>query len=421
MLGFTQAEAEFAASGRLEFPAEHANLPKLLKINYNRLPIPSPLANDGSGRSEFLSNQQIALARPDARVQPTYLETSFKPVPDNRPTDASAPSGQLPAGAWLPRGWQELNLAVALSGGADSMALLRVFHHFKEQLAGAGQLLALHVNHQLRGSESAADAQWCQQQCDLLGVPLEVVVCDTAQFAAESGESLEASARAQRYQLLKEIAEQAGVRYLATGHTRDDQVETVLFRIVRGTGLRGLVGIPPLRALTSSLTLIRPLLGTSREQIIRYLARLGQGYRTDSSNVDSRFTRNRLRHDLLPLLREQYNSEFDGALLRIAEQAGAAQEYIEAHAQSILATADVTLQPQAVSLLRKACAGQPPLIVAEALRITWRKAGLAEQAMTFEWWRRLGELVQRPDDGEILNLPGNVRASIAGDRLVLEW
>ena len=342
-------------------------------------------------------------------------------MPDNRPPDAAAPPGTLPECAWLPSDWCELNVAVALSGGADSMALLRVCHDFKAKLAGAGQLMALHVNHQLRGQESADDAQWCQQQCDRLGVPLEVLVGDTAQWATESGEGLEASARAQRYQLLVEAAEQAGVRYLATAHTCDDQVETVLFRVVRGTGLRGLVGIPRMRKLTDSLTLIRPLLDCTRAQVIRYLEELGQGFRTDSSNVDNRYTRNRLRHELLPLLREQYNPELDNALLRFSEQAGQAQEFIEAHAQSLLDTAEVTSRPQSISLLWRAFQRQPQLIVCEAIRITWREAGLSEQAMTFEWWRRLGELIQQSSEVKALNLPGNVRASVAGDRLVLQW
>lgn len=331
------------------------------------------------------------------------------------------PADDLSGHLELPPDWCELNVAVALSGGADSMALLRALRHFKTQHVGAGELLALHVNHQLRGAESADDAQWCRQQCETLGVPLEVLTCDTSQYASESGEGIEAAARSQRYQMLTAAAEQAGVRYLATAHTRDDQVETVLFRVLRGTGMRGLTGIPWTRALTGSVTLVRPLLDCSRTMVIDYLSELGQTYRTDSSNVETQFTRNRLRHELLPLLREQYNSELDGALLRLARQAEESQQVVESLARALLDRARRSAKPQAIGLRWEVFDGQSSLVVCEALRIAWREAGLAEQAMTYEWWRRLAEMVQEPREGAVFNLPGNVRASIAGELFLLEW
>lgn len=340
---------------------------------------------------------------------------------DPLPIDASALAGALPDGAWLPPGWNDLNVAVALSGGADSTALLRVLGHFKGQRGGTGQLLALHVDHQLRGQESDADAQWCQQLCDSLRVPLKVLTCNTRQHAADSGDGIEAAARAERYRLLVEASQQAGVRYLATAHTRDDQIETILFRILRGTGLRGLVGIPPTRALTESLTLIRPLLHCTRADVMQYLADLQQDYRDDSSNVDHRFTRNRLRHELLPLLRDQYNSELDGSLLRLSRQADETQDFVEQQARRLLDGAERMVESRTLSLACSAFEDQPPLVAREAVRIAWREAGLGEQAMTYEWWRRLGELAQRMSADEVLNLPNSVRASIDGERLVLEW
>ncbi len=321
----------------------------------------------------------------------------------------------------LPSGWCDLNVAVALSGGADSMALLRILRQIKSQQVGDGRLMALHVNHQLRGAESAADAQWCWKQCEALGIPLEVLTCDTSQYASDSGEGLEAAARAQRYQLLTAAAEQAGVRYLATAHTLDDQVETVLFRVLRGTGLRGLAGIPQTRALTGSVTLVRPLLDCSRSMIVDYLAELGQAYRTDSSNAETQFTRNRLRLELLPLLREQFNAELDSALVRLARQAGQTQQVIESQARRLLEAAECVAKPQALVLHCQVFHEQEPLVVCEALRMIWREAGLAQQAMTYEWWNRLGEMVQQPREGAVFNLPGNVRASIAGRRFLLEW
>lgn len=301
------------------------------------------------------------------------------------------------------------------------MALLRLLQEIKLQLGGAGQLIALHVNHQLRGDESSADAQWCQQQCDQINVPLEVITCDTAKTAAESGEGIEAAARNERYQRLTAAAEQTGVRYLAVAHTCNDQAETVLFRILRGTGLRGLAGIPRTRALTTSLTLIRPLLDCSREMVTDYLKELQQDYRTDSSNSETRFTRNRLRHELLPLLREQYNLDLDGALVRLAAQAEGAKTLVEEQARLLLDRAKMQATGSSVSLCWSAFAGCEQTLVCEALRLAWREAGLAEQAMTYQWWTQLAELMQQPCDDTVFNLPGNVRASITGDRLTLEW
>jgi len=337
-----------------------------------------------------------------------------------------SPDGQLPVDdllgrVWMPPSWNEINVAIALSGGADSMALLRVLQQLKKQLGGAGRLMAMHVNHQLRGAESADDAQWCRQQCEALAIPLEVLTCDTLQYATETGEGLEAAARAGRYQLLTDAAEQAGVRYLATAHTRDDQIETVLFRVLRGTGLRGLAGIPRTRSLTPTVTLVRPLLDCWRAMVTDYLSELGQAYRTDRSNVDTRFTRNRIRHELLPLLREQYNTDLDGALVRLARQAGESQQVVELQARRLLDAAECVAKPQALTLCWQVFAEQQHFLVCEALRIAWREAGLAEQAMTYEWWNRLAEMVLQPREGAVFNLPGNVRASIAGEQFLLEW
>lgn len=342
-------------------------------------------------------------------------------MPNNLSLGPPAATAELLSRVWLPTGWQQLNVAVALSGGADSVSLLRALHELRLQQVGAGKLIALHVNHQLRGGESAEDACWCRHQCDALAIPLKVLSCDTALYAVETGAGIEAAARAQRYQLLTAAAENAGVRYLATAHTRTDQVETVLFRLLRGTGLRGLAGIPRHRTLTPTLTLIRPLLDWSRASVIDFLAYLGQTYRTDHSNADLQFTRNRLRHELLPLLRKHYNQELDAALVRLATQAGEAQHAVELQARRLLDEARLTADASSLALRVQTFAGHEPIVASEALRIAWREAGLAEQSMTHQWWSQLTELVQHPREDEVFNLPGNVRASIIGERLLLKW
>jgi tRNA(Ile)-lysidine synthase len=323
--------------------------------------------------------------------------------------------------AWLGESWCGMHVAVALSGGADSVALLRAVLEIKRQAGGDGEVCALHVNHRLRGAESDEDADWCERLCRSLDVPLVVLKGDAAGRAADDGDGIEAAARAERYELLGQAAERRGARYLATAHTRDDQVETVLLRLLRGAGQRGLRGIPRTRALTPALTLVRPLLDVSRDAIVAYLAELDQPFRTDSSNLSPRFTRNRVRNQLLPLLRTEYGAEIDGALVRLAAQADDAQQLLEGLAAGVLARCDLQRSDAQLSLLMEPLRSEPMIIVCEALRMTWREARLAEQAMTFDWWQSLAKLAQSSTEREVLNLPGNVRASTTEGRLLLEW
>jgi tRNA(Ile)-lysidine synthase len=323
--------------------------------------------------------------------------------------------------AWPGESWRDLHVAVALSGGADSVALLRIMQVIKQQQGGEGVVRALHVNHRLRGTESEEDAAWCEGLCRSLGVPLVVLEGDAAGRAADDGDGVEAAARAERYELLGQAAERCGARYLATGHTRDDQVETVLLRLMRGAWLRGLSGIPRTRALTPALTLVRPLLEVSRAAILAYLAELDQPFRTDSSNFSPRFTRNRVRNQLLPVLRAEYSAEIDEVLVRLAAQADDAQRLLEGLAAGVLARCDLQRSDTQLSLLTEPLLSEPAIVVCEVLRMTWRDARLAEQAMTFHWWQRLAKLAQGSAEGEVLNLPGNVRASTAEGRLLLEW
>ena len=201
-------------------------------------------------------------------------------------------------------------------------------HAIKEACGGSGKLHVAHLNHGLRGGEADADEAWLARLCSGLGLPLETAKADVASLAAELGDGFEAAARKKRYEFLQKTAERWGARFVATAHTADDQVETVLQRIVRGTGLAGLAGIPCCRRLSESVVLERPMLSIWRHNVIEYLRRLGQDFRVDSTNVDARYTRNRLRHQLLPLLREEFNSAVDESILRLAKQAAETQQYL---------------------------------------------------------------------------------------------
>lgn len=180
----------------------------------------------------------------------------------------------------------------ALSGGADSVALLHFLHRNAGELGIS--VGALHLNHNLRGEESARDEAFVRALCGAWGVPLEVRSEQIAELAGSSGESVELCGRERRYAFFAEEAERQGAK-VATAHTLSDSAETMLLNLARGTGLRGLCGIPPVR-----MPYIRPLIGCTRTQIEAYCAQNGLSFVEDSTNAGDQYARNRLRHAVMP-------------------------------------------------------------------------------------------------------------------------
>jgi tRNA(Ile)-lysidine synthase len=204
----------------------------------------------------------------------------------------------------------DLSWPLALvSGGPDSVALLRA-------LVGLGGApVVLHVDHGLRGEESREDAGFVRSLCDGLNVR-----CEVKRLRLEEGPSLQERARDERYRLAEEVADELGLQTIAVGHTADDVAETVLMNLARGTGLRGLAGIPPVRG-----RLVRPFIGRTRREILDYLASLDQPYRTDPTNLTGKYARNRIRLEVLPVLEELY----PGAARNLARGGALAREDLE--------------------------------------------------------------------------------------------
>ena len=182
---------------------------------------------------------------------------------------------------------------VALSGGADSTALLLIMKELGYEVK------ALHCNFHLRGEESNRDQAFVEELCKQNDVPLSVRHFDTEQYAKEQGISIEMAARDLRYDWFREELKALKASCIAVAHHRDDQAETILLNLLRGTGLRGLTGMRPKHD-----SIIRPLLCLSREEILEYLESKGQDFVTDSTNSERIAQRNRLRLDVIPLLRD---------------------------------------------------------------------------------------------------------------------
>lgn len=188
------------------------------------------------------------------------------------------------------------SVLVALSGGADSTALLYGAVRLAEKCGF--KVFASHVNHKIRGAEADRDEKFCRELCEKLGVKLFVVKLDVPKLAKERGESLELCARNVRYAALENFRQKKKIDLIATAHNADDNAETVVHNLIRGTGIDGLAGIPEQRDL-----IIRPLLGFYRNEIEEYLNELGAEFVNDSTNADTEYTRNFLRHVVLPVMK----------------------------------------------------------------------------------------------------------------------
>ena len=222
-------------------------------------------------------------------------------------------------------------VAVACSGGADSVALLHVMAELQETL---GIVLSVaHFHHQIRGAEADADQQLVEELAAKLQVDFYSGSGNVPQHAAQNKLSLETAARELRHQWFAELIKQQKADKIATAHTLDDQAETVLMRILRGTGARGLAGIAPSH---KAKRLVRPLLTTTRREVEEYLKAKGQPWREDSSNLDLDHTRNRVRHTLLPLLERDFNPAIRHTLADLADVAQAENDYWSNELSSLL-------------------------------------------------------------------------------------
>lgn len=226
-------------------------------------------------------------------------------------------------------------IIAGVSGGPDSVCLLRILHGLAGELQ-YGELCAAHVNHGLRGAESDGDEQFVRELAEELGIPFESMRCDVAGLAAAEGMGTESAARQARYEALEQCRQRRGAQWIAVAHNRNDQAETILMRILRGTGIHGLRGM---EYNTRGGILIRPLLDADRQEIEACCKEQGWAYRTDGTNAQTIYTRNRVRLDLLPKLEAEYNPKMQEALLRLGRQAAETDAALDAAAERYISGA----------------------------------------------------------------------------------
>jgi tRNA(Ile)-lysidine synthase len=327
---------------------------------------------------------------------------------------------------------------VALSGGPDSVALLRVLR----ELEASGELTiagVAHLNHGLRDSAND-DEQFCRALATEMGVPFRSDRADVAGRARRLGVSLEDAGRRARYELFERVAAELGADVVATGHTRDDQAETFLLRLLRGAGSRGLAGIHPKTRLPAEAPearrwglpaeapearrwVVRPLFDIGREELRTYLAMLGQGFCDDETNRDVAIPRNRIRHELLPLLARDFSPAITDVLAREAELARQDEDRLQREAIDLVdlivlrnEAGDsgeyeaVELDARALSALHLALAGRVVRLVLERVA--------PGRFVGFDHVERLLALARDPRGRGALSLPGQHAERRSGSLVV---
>ncbi len=319
---------------------------------------------------------------------------------------------------WPPFDWQDVTIMVAVSGGADSVALLRglaaidVPHH-------KGARIAAHFHHGHRGQEADQDQDFVAELAHGLGWQFVTQRATSQRVLPKLGQ--EATWRRARYRFLRTAAESHGARFIVTAHTADDQAETILQRILRGTGLTGLSGIPRARVLSPAVTVVRPLLTVSRCDILDYLKGRQQSYRHDATNEDLRFQRNRIRRQLLPQLRQHFGEAVTDNLIRLGRLAGESQAVIDSMTQSHVERCLESETDQTMSLRCSRLPLESDYLAREVLMMLWRRRDWNLRDMGLTQWVELAALAIAPPASEpvVRMMPGSIRVTRVADRLVL--
>ena len=303
-------------------------------------------------------------------------------------------------------------VAVAVSGGADSVALLRVLLELRSEL---GVVLAVaHFNHQLRGGDSEADEHFVAELAGRNDLPFFSARRDVGEYARIHKLNLEHSARDLRYRWLERLAMEQEFDAIATGHTANDQAETVLMKLLRGAGTRGLGSISPVLMLEHR-PVVRPLLEVSRPQIESYLAAIGERWREDHTNRDHKLTRNRIRHKLLPLLERDYNSDILRLLSQTAEIARDEEDFWRDYSKMLVNR----WHRRAHGLRLREPEGSGFEFSAVAVQRRALKHFLAEYGVAADFQHVEKVRHCALGDGSIVNLPGGWRAKRDGAWLKL--
>jgi len=316
-----------------------------------------------------------------------------------------APKGLPPSPSLWRTGRRTGKILLGVSGGADSTALLYVMSALKREGLLSGELMCAHINHQLRGEEADEDEEFVIVMAEGLKLAVTTRRVDVRGFAGEKKLSIETAGRQLRLSSLVEIAKENECRWIATGHQKNDNAETILQRLTRGTGFRGLGGIWPVRAFGEGISFVRPLLCVSRDEIVEYLKGRRLQWREDRTNVDYSYRRNYVRHQLLPALQR----ECGGSIVeRLNELAEAARKFYSLVCGRVDEAWEklVSFNGDDLKLDLEVFGAEAGEVKVELVRRGLEAVGCGERDLTQRHYERILELAEQDVSGKRIELPG---------------
>ena len=296
-------------------------------------------------------------------------------------------------------------ILLAVSGGADSTALLHAVCALKAEGVLGGELICAHINHQLRGSEADADEDFVVGEAGGLKLPVMTRRVDVREYAHKNKLSIETAGRELRIESLVDVAKANNCNVIAAAHQKNDNAETVLQRLVRGTGFRGLGGIWPKKTFESGVTFVRPLLCVTRAEIIEYLKQRNLAWRVDRTNTDYSYRRNYIRHRLLPELEGQCSGSVVEELHELSESARKFYGLVCDCADKIWAKS-AECGEEKVFLDLQGLSAEHPAVKVELVRRALAIIGSGERDLTQEHFERILQLAGQKTSGRKIELPG---------------
>jgi len=319
--------------------------------------------------------------------------------------------------AWPLSEWQSSTLVVAVSGGADSTSLLDILFKIRPDRA---RTIVAHFNHSTRGAESDEDERFVAKMARDRELTF---FSDRRQVDSANSHISEAILREDRYRFLKQVAFESKTNIIVLGHHADDQVETFIHRLLRGTGPRGLCGMSVEDRMSTGLSIIRPMLHCRRADILAYLESSQIPFRIDRSNESNDYTRNKIRNELVPLLRSFARTpKLDERLLQSMELLRQQQSMIDEMAGEVLETEDIEYDEDSFSIPRQSMLGVPWPVQQQVFVEVWHRMGWPLREMSFAHWERVRELMGRSNQDthpKKLDLPGHIHMHIRGKRMTL--
>jgi len=300
----------------------------------------------------------------------------------------------------------------ALSGGADSVALLDALCSFKDEYSL--EIYALHVHHGIRGEEADEDCAFCMELCNKMGVEFFIKQYDIPELTEELGMSEEEAGRYARYEAFDELCVLLGADKIAVAHNMNDNAETVIMNLSRGTGMKGLCGISPVRD-----NIIRPLIDVSRDEIEKYLAERNITYRTDSTNLEDDYTRNRIRHNVLPLLENEVNEGAVSNIVKTAKMLSEEEDFIESYAKECYEKCILSESEDKIELDAEKFLSVHSAIKKRMARIAFEKLSGRMKDVTNQHIESIVDIFEG-ETGRSISLPYAIKAEKSYNTLILK-